>query len=558
MNPTQVAGVLFAVHPVHVEAVAGIVSRADLLSCVFFIIALIIQLIALRQQRLVTRCALRSVVYLLVTMSTLSKEVGFTALTAIVLSEALWRPDKSPRQQPRQVRVNVDAFSEEKGAVIPRMMTEMQKVLTQAVQEMLRSLLWIWDGLTSKETLYCIAFAFVYALVFMKVRLSVHSGAPLYQWCIMENQIAVMPPGITRTLTIAYSHVMYLWLLIWPADLAFDHGFAAITPVRDLFDPRVASIALAYAIVAGTVAGTWLQRHAARFWCVCTALATFIPAANVFIFVGTEVAERLLYVPTVTLFILVASFLPRSLPLVRLHALCKDTTLPTAPNTKGDPKGKQTLATTTTTMHLCLRNVLCACALAVVLGSGAVRSWRRNADWHSEFRLYESGMEVHPTSIKALNNLGNLLMNKYSHESNRKAEYVLLKAIELFPDHAPAYFNLGLVYKQRRGGWAKAVRNFYKSIYADFRTPPGAYSEFGQLTLDVHLADPTSRELPAWFVEAGGPMHRRFLAENQHNFLNTVSQRRRDGKMSFFRALTASNHANAGCRPMLSVWCSLL
>lgn len=36
-----VTGFLFAVHPVHVEAVAGIVGRADILAGIFFLIALI-------------------------------------------------------------------------------------------------------------------------------------------------------------------------------------------------------------------------------------------------------------------------------------------------------------------------------------------------------------------------------------------------------------------------------------------------------------------------------------------------------------------------------------
>lgn len=37
----SVAGLLFAVHPIHTEAVAGIVGRADLLSCIFFLLSLL-------------------------------------------------------------------------------------------------------------------------------------------------------------------------------------------------------------------------------------------------------------------------------------------------------------------------------------------------------------------------------------------------------------------------------------------------------------------------------------------------------------------------------------
>merc|ERR1712038_2061754 len=36
-----ITGLLFAIHPVHVEAVAGVVGRADILSGIFFLLSLI-------------------------------------------------------------------------------------------------------------------------------------------------------------------------------------------------------------------------------------------------------------------------------------------------------------------------------------------------------------------------------------------------------------------------------------------------------------------------------------------------------------------------------------
>ena len=37
--PATVAGVLFASHPIHTEAVAGVVGRADIMACLFFLLA---------------------------------------------------------------------------------------------------------------------------------------------------------------------------------------------------------------------------------------------------------------------------------------------------------------------------------------------------------------------------------------------------------------------------------------------------------------------------------------------------------------------------------------
>lgn len=39
--PTLVAGLLFAAHPIHTEAVAGVVGRADVLACLFYLLTLL-------------------------------------------------------------------------------------------------------------------------------------------------------------------------------------------------------------------------------------------------------------------------------------------------------------------------------------------------------------------------------------------------------------------------------------------------------------------------------------------------------------------------------------
>lgn len=140
--------------------------------------------------------------------------------------------------------------------------------------------------------------------------------------------------GIYRWLSILYTHVLYAWLLVWPKDLCFDHGFASIVPVTSISDPRniitaglcvmqparlgahvtsdgryIGACCAAVALVRAR-AGVLLwalgaalagERHAARRdapLVIGLPPAAFAPAANVFVFVGTELAERLLYVPT--------------------------------------------------------------------------------------------------------------------------------------------------------------------------------------------------------------------------------------------------------------------
>lgn len=77
-----IAGLLFAVHPIHSEAVAGIVGRADLLACLFAEGAFLFYVAHYDQTR--------PVLHLLLTLAfsilaTLAKETGISSLALCLL-----------------------------------------------------------------------------------------------------------------------------------------------------------------------------------------------------------------------------------------------------------------------------------------------------------------------------------------------------------------------------------------------------------------------------------------------------------------------------------------
>ena len=100
------AAVLFAVHPVHCEAVAGVVGRADVLACVFFLLAclcylkacgsaIIPPITAIQRHRPTRIAPLHSVVAWLgctsmcACLGMFSKESGITVLGILVLYDVL-------------------------------------------------------------------------------------------------------------------------------------------------------------------------------------------------------------------------------------------------------------------------------------------------------------------------------------------------------------------------------------------------------------------------------------------------------------------------------------
>lgn len=78
------AALLFTVHPIHVEAVSGIVGRADILAAITFFISIIFYSKAMTNQSL--SFIYLFIVVLLSAISMLFKENGVTVLVSIPFS----------------------------------------------------------------------------------------------------------------------------------------------------------------------------------------------------------------------------------------------------------------------------------------------------------------------------------------------------------------------------------------------------------------------------------------------------------------------------------------
>ena len=110
----------------------------------------------------------------------------------------------------------------------------------------------------------------------------------------------------------------------------------------------------------------------------------FIPATNLFFYVGFVVAERVLYIPSMGYCLLVAlgfHLIDDRLRQKRIHR-----------SGNKQHNAKEQLANG---LQLIFR---CACVLLLVVFS--IRTIRRNQDWHSEETLYRSGIAVNPPKGK--------------------------------------------------------------------------------------------------------------------------------------------------------------
>ncbi|XP_013776263.2 transmembrane and TPR repeat-containing protein 2-like isoform X1 [Limulus polyphemus] len=488
--PTMVAGLLFAVHPIHTEAVAGVVGRADVGACLFFLLALqaYVQYCKWRDKE-PEYCGRRWMALYgalgLATGAMLTKEHGITVLGVCAVYDVLIQHRLTPRD-------------------IPSLLVEKR-----------------YQGLR-EGLLHLVGAAIV--LVGFRVHLM---GRKPPDFAPADNPAADSDSFVTRTLTFLYLPAFNFWLLLCPLWLSFDWSMEAVPLVCSIFDPRNlvtlcfyggliytflfvhrhlprrgAPSESAFSLVGSTNTCTCqtlnqspklsfysnhsgpAQRHkkftpilnnnnnnhafiqstcnghrvsngtcnapppvcqpticySASDCCECAVTCSyrldavilslaflvlpFIPATNLFFYVGFVIAERVLYIPSVGFCLLVG------LGLEQLYKYQESSR----------------------------RRKALICTMVILLVLFSVRTFRRNLDWRTEESLYRSGIHINPP--KAYGNLANILS---AQGKKTKAEWAYRKALTYRSNMADVHYNLGILL-QEQGRFEEALQSYKVAI----------------------------------------------------------------------------------------------
>lgn len=238
------AGVLFATHPIHTEAVANVVGRAELLAALGFFAAWWAWLAAdARPAAARWWVAVATVVYFL---AMCAKENAIALPAVLLTADLLARGDEGPvdllrRRAPRYAAL---------GAA---------------------------------------------AVVFVIARSAV-TGGVVPAADLLDNPLSTMT-FVPRMLTATAVLGLYALRLVFPVWLSADYSFDQIQMVATPLDPRFLA-ALATLVAAGLLAW-WLRR---RLPAVTLGLAfvalTFLVVSNLVFTIGTIMGERLAYLPS--------------------------------------------------------------------------------------------------------------------------------------------------------------------------------------------------------------------------------------------------------------------
>ncbi|GFG31598.1 hypothetical protein Cfor_11746, partial [Coptotermes formosanus] len=146
----------------------------------------------------------------------------------------------------------------------------------------------------------------------------------------------------------------------------------------------------------------------------------FLPATNLFFYVGFVVAERVLYIPSVGYCLLVG---------LGCHVVYSRTS----------------------------KNLVVVC-FALLLATFSVRTVQRNRDWMDEESLYRAGIPINPP--KSYGNLGSVLSSQGRVE---EAEWAYRMALKYRSNMADVHYNLGILL-QGREQYEEAIKSYQLAI----------------------------------------------------------------------------------------------
>jgi hypothetical protein len=315
---------LWALHPLLTESVTNIVGRADELAALGVLAALLCHIRG-RQAAGLAGAAWLAGLALSAAVAVFSKESGVAAVAAMLCYDA--------------------AFGRRKP----------------------------WKPLLAGYAALAAPFAIFF---FLRGRMLGHIAVPVIPFT--DNPLAGAP-RVAAFLTAIEVIGKYVWLFLWPARLSCDYSYNQIPVFRGslTWEDLAALGSLALCLAAALAAiRAWRSGRKLACFAIVFFFATLAPTANLLFPVGSIMAERWMYLPSLGL-------------------------------TLGVVIGLQALDRRLAGVS---RKTLLAAA-AVLSVAWGVRTWLRNADWRGQETLLRQAIDTVPDSFRPYSMLANLLAN---------------------------------------------------------------------------------------------------------------------------------------------------
>lgn len=359
-----IACLLYTFHPIHTEAVANTVGRAELLGALLEFISFWCHVRSMKCNKVVSRYFLASLG--LAFCAALAKEPCLMVLAICGTNEiaTVWLP---------LTYYKVVSSSDWK----------------QLRQSVVRFLLLAATGL-------------IYIL--MRLVLSGGTTGMGLKPSFHDNPLQHVTNRTSFVLSALHIQAVYAWKLVYPFNFSCDYGFDAIPMIESLSDPRnlltlIWAVGLFYLLFKGIQNAR--EKHDTRLiMALAWIIGPLIPASHLFP-LGTVLAERLLYVPSLGYAVLVGIGMENVL--------------------SNDTKKKEYLS-------------MVVPLFVAVLAIFSQTIIQRNREWSVNETLWKANYNSHPRNIKSALNRGRTLIADQDYET---AYHVARMGYELLPTFVP-------------------------------------------------------------------------------------------------------------------------
>ena len=389
---------LFALHPLHVESVAWIAERKDVLSTFFWMLTLIAYRYYAERPRFKSYLA----VVAFFALGLMAKPMVVT-LPFVLLLLDYWPLERFAKNKPAQATrkevISLDPPRKKKGKTgkrTPKISVEMKEPANDKFQ---------W--------------ALMHPLVLEKVPLFALAALSCVITCIVQNKggaivpIAAYTPDI-RLANAFISYLIYIAKMIWPDNLAVYYPHPGLAPFLQILGAILLLAAVTFAVI----------RAAKRFpylpvgWLWFT--GTLVPVIGLVQVGGQAMADRYTYIPSIGLFIMAAWGIPEFFKKRRY--------------------AKEVLAASSALFLLCL----------------FILTWTQVGYWHDSITLFDHTLNVTRNNYSMYYNRGTIWDRLGNHT---RAIEDFDRAIEIDPEYGAAYNNRGIAYKSM-GNYLRAIQDF--------------------------------------------------------------------------------------------------
>ncbi|MGL4597019.1 MAG: tetratricopeptide repeat protein [Bacteroidia bacterium] len=381
---------LFAAHPIHTEVVANIKSRDEIMGLFFFVLSLKFLYTYLSEGHKLS-VYFAGGMYLL---SLFSKESAITFL-----------------------------------AVVPAVM-------------------YFFSKAEKKDYVRVLSIFVGAATIFFLFRLTVIGFRATDSATITENILVGAPNIGIRYATAIYLLGLYVWRMVWPDPLSSDHSFAEIQLLESVGDWRfLVSLVVFGAMIFYAV--RFYKRKDLLAFAIVFFVVTISIVSNLVTLIGTNFAERLLFVPSLAF----------SIACVALFA-------------KLGVMMKREVSEETQVASFFSRNGFFVWPVVLVCVLYSWKTIARNADWESNFTLHTADVKNAPNSARAHFYLGNyvsldnFLQTKSKEEQKKYNDLAITEleqSLKIYPKFPEALGQLARVY-MRNGANEKSEMYFKKAI----------------------------------------------------------------------------------------------